>query len=770
MEPVYIDIHIHTSENADKLNSNYDVESLYKSISVLSKDYPILVSLSDHNSINKSAYLKMQDFFPNIIIGAELHIRNYEQSPPYHCHILFKNDVSADNIDELNSILNVLYPKKMVSNSDRIPTLEKIVRSFDKYDFLLLPHGGQSHSTFDCSIPEGVVFDTTMERSIYYNQFDGFTARGSTGAERTREYFKRLGIVEFINLLTCSDNYNPKDYPLAKDKCEAKFVPTWMLANPTFEGLRISLSEKTRLVNNENAPEVWQRFISSVKLKNEKIDIDVVLLPGLNVVIGGSSSGKTLFVDSIHKNISNKCDDSVYKDFKICDLHIENKTGQVPHYINQTFISGLLTNKEKSLGDIDILRQLFPSQDDIEKQIHQHEEALRTQIESFFTSVESIRGTEDQINKIPLPTELLHDPSIRKNVVSSVTPTNEQHQKCQFGTADYQKFKGYLQEIKTKQTANPFAENLASEFQKINVELDKIYSISEAENKVFEIIQKAKDAVDDQNKQLNKETKSKLSEIDKLVSFAEKTNSDFDQFYKLLNEITKDHNVVKTKELKIDEYLLSVDYKLCVTDETFISIVNDLFNKDNKLSDIGSIEPADFYLEKMTERLRSSKNYPSVASKISTEICDQNKKQYKIITGDREDFEKLSPGRKSAIILDLILGYRDDTAPIIIDQPEDNLSTDYMNNKMITSIKEAKRRKQIIFVTHTASIPMLGDAQNIVLCENNNDGILIRSAPLEDEINGIKVVDYVARLTDGGKTSVKKRFKKYNMKSFVGEK
>jgi len=75
MEPVYVDIHIHTSENADKLNSNYDVEALHKSITMLSKEYPILVSLSDHNTINKLAYLKMKDFFQNIIIGSELHIR-----------------------------------------------------------------------------------------------------------------------------------------------------------------------------------------------------------------------------------------------------------------------------------------------------------------------------------------------------------------------------------------------------------------------------------------------------------------------------------------------------------------------------------------------------------------------------------------------------------------------------------------------------------------------------------------------------------------------
>ncbi len=80
-----------------------------------------------------------------------------------------------------------------------IPTIDKINNTFDNDDFLLLPHGCQSHRIFDTSIPEGVVFDTTLERSIYYNQFDGFTSRSNKGLENTLRYFDRLGISEFVS-------------------------------------------------------------------------------------------------------------------------------------------------------------------------------------------------------------------------------------------------------------------------------------------------------------------------------------------------------------------------------------------------------------------------------------------------------------------------------------------------------------------------------------------------------------------------------------------
>lgn len=58
MQPIYIDLHIHTSEDANHLNENYDIAELVGQIKKLNGDSPFMISLTDHNTINKSVYLK----------------------------------------------------------------------------------------------------------------------------------------------------------------------------------------------------------------------------------------------------------------------------------------------------------------------------------------------------------------------------------------------------------------------------------------------------------------------------------------------------------------------------------------------------------------------------------------------------------------------------------------------------------------------------------------------------------------------------------------
>jgi hypothetical protein len=323
MEPVFIDLHIHTSDNPDNLNRFYDLDLLKDKVERTAEGSPHLISLTDHNTINKHVYLEAVQKFDHILLGVELHVLNYDKEKPYHCHIYFRlPQIDEVSIDSINRILDELYPKKTISTGKTfIPSLEQIMRSFDSYEFILLPHGGQNHSTFDKSIPRDVRFDSTLERSIYYNHFDGFTARSNAGLERTLEYFERLGIKDFVNLVTSSDNYSPHTYPNAKASDAAPFVKTWMLATPTFNGLRLSLSESSRLCYGER-PDSWAECIQHVSLKNGTIDIDVTLTPGLNVVIGGSSSGKTLFVDSVYRSITNQFDDSVYLPYGIRDIQV----------------------------------------------------------------------------------------------------------------------------------------------------------------------------------------------------------------------------------------------------------------------------------------------------------------------------------------------------------------------------------------------------------------------------------------------------------------
>jgi hypothetical protein len=365
IKPIYLDLHIHTSENADSINENYDARELVKKIKAYNKNSDCLLSLTDHNTINKKAYQELLSIVDvNVLLGVELHIRNYQETKPYHAHIYFNLDNIIDKIDPINMILNDQYAIKMATNDSEIPTLEKIIQKFDEYDFMLLPHGGQNHNTFNMSIPDGKNFDSTLERTIYYNQFDGFTARSNNGIEETIEYFKKLNINEFINLITGTDNYEIGNYPNPKAGEQASdFVPTWMLAEPTFEGLRLSLSESSRLIYSIDKPEISEQIIKSCNLINDNTDIDVAFSPGLNVIIGESSSGKSLLIDSLYRKIVNDFEETNYSDFEVEQLSVDNPQNFRPHYINQNFIVDKI-NKKK-ISDIEIIKSLFPSNAEI---------------------------------------------------------------------------------------------------------------------------------------------------------------------------------------------------------------------------------------------------------------------------------------------------------------------------------------------------------------------------------------------------------------------
>jgi predicted ATP-binding protein involved in virulence len=102
-----------------------------------------------------------------------------------------------------------------------------------------------------------------------------------------------------------------------------------MLAEPTFNGLRLSLSEQSRLIYSQTKPKYYSENIQSVSHKKDNIEIDIELTSGLNVIIGGSSSGKTLLVDSIVKCLNKKTEESIYDQYDIDQITIVNPSGML---------------------------------------------------------------------------------------------------------------------------------------------------------------------------------------------------------------------------------------------------------------------------------------------------------------------------------------------------------------------------------------------------------------------------------------------------------
>ncbi len=123
---------------------------------------------------------------------------------------------------------------------------------------------------------------------------------------------------------------------------------------------------------------------------------------------------------------------------------------------------------------------------------------------------------------------------------------------------------------------------------------------------------------------------------------------------------------------------------------------------------------------------------------------------------------ELSTGQKATAVLLLLLLESD--APLVIDQPEDDLDNRFITESVVPKMREEKRRRQFIFATHNANIPVLGDAELIVgmvaATEPGQEGAQI-PRNLLGSIDAKPVRELVEQVLEGGKTAFETRRCKY---------
>ena len=120
--------------------------------------------------------------------------------------------------------------------------------------------------------------------------------------------------------------------------------------------------------------------------------------------------------------------------------------------------------------------------------------------------------------------------------------------------------------------------------------------------------------------------------------------------------------------------------------------------------------------------------------------------------------ESLSTGQKCTAILHLLLVQSD--APLIVDQPEDHLDNAFIADRIVQELRAAKNRRQFLFATHNANIPVFGDAEWMGVLDASSD-----QATLGDESVGSvdkpSVQGRVAQVLEGGRDAFAMRRIKY---------
>ena len=121
------------------------------------------------------------------------------------------------------------------------------------------------------------------------------------------------------------------------------------------------------------------------------------------------------------------------------------------------------------------------------------------------------------------------------------------------------------------------------------------------------------------------------------------------------------------------------------------------------------------------------------------------------------DFSKLSLGQQQAILLSILL-FSKSKVPLIIDQPEDNLDSEFVYKTIVRSLRSIKEQRQVIIVTHNANIAVLGDAELIVPLRGASDMAVIRD---RGSIDTKETKEIVCTILEGSKKAFLRRRQVY---------
>ena len=155
------------------------------------------------------------------------------------------------------------------------------------------------------------------------------------------------------------------------------------------------------------------------------------------------------------------------------------------------------------------------------------------------------------------------------------------------------------------------------------------------------------------------------------------------------------------------------------------------------------------------------------------------------ISYKNDQLDKMSPGKKGLVLLRLLIDLSNEEWPILLDQPEDDLDNRSVYADLVSFIKDKKKQRQIVIVTHNPNLVVGADAEQVIVANQEGQdkerdnrkfkfeyvaGALENTFEFEEKKEkailfrkGIR--QHVCEVLEGGKEAFQKRERKYNFNS-----
>ena len=141
------------------------------------------------------------------------------------------------------------------------------------------------------------------------------------------------------------------------------------------------------------------------------------------------------------------------------------------------------------------------------------------------------------------------------------------------------------------------------------------------------------------------------------------------------------------------------------------------------------------------------------------EIASEPVFEYRTREGEYIAFGNASAGQQATALLKTLLN--EPGPPVLIDQPEEDLDNPVMQ-EIVEQIWNAKRKRQIIFVSHNANLVVNGDAELVVWCDYRKAGDQSGGRIAgQGAIDVPEVREAIKRIMEGGEDAFRLRRAKY---------
>jgi hypothetical protein len=134
------------------------------------------------------------------------------------------------------------------------------------------------------------------------------------------------------------------------------------------------------------------------------------------------------------------------------------------------------------------------------------------------------------------------------------------------------------------------------------------------------------------------------------------------------------------------------------------------------------------------------------------------------MTFNNVPLRQLSPGTKGVLLMLLYLGVdKNDTRPLLIDQPEDNLDPQSVYKVLVPYFVKAKKRRQIIMVTHNPNLVVATDSDQVVIadCKTEESKRLPIFTYFGGGLDNPEIVEKICNILEGGREAFQKRECRY---------